>query len=91
MASIPSVSVEYLHVPVTGATDSMPVEVAVVARDAEPAGGDWLTAAWDGTDAKILIGPGTDCERDDGVYSVWVRVTATPEIPVLKAGLLRIT
>lgn len=91
MASIPSISVEYLHIPVTGATEDMPVEIAVVARDTEPGEEDWHTAAWDGSDAKILIGPGTDLALTDGVYSTWVRVTSTPEIPAMRAGLLRIT
>lgn len=94
MASIPSISVEYLHVPVTGATSSMPVDIAIVARDTEPADGDWHTAAWNGSDtteAKVLIGPDTDLPLTDGVYSVWVRVTSTPEIPVIRAGILRVT
>lgn len=91
MASIPSGSVEYLHVPITGATDSMPVEIAVIGRDAEPVDADWKTAIWDGSDAKILIGPGTSLALADAIYSVWAQVTAPPEKVVLKAGLLRIT
>jgi hypothetical protein len=91
VASIPSISREFLHVPVTGATDDMPVDIAVVARDAEPDNGDWHTATWDDGNAKILIGPDTDLPLTDGVYSVWVRVTSTPEIPAMRAGLLRIT
>jgi hypothetical protein len=91
MAQVPSISREYLHVPVTGATDSMPVHIAIVARDTEPADDDWNAATWDGSDAKLLIGPGSDMVLTDGVYSVWVRVTASPEQPALKAGLLRIT
>lgn len=91
MASIPSISREYLHVPVTGPAEGVPVEIAVVGRDAEPADSDWKPAAWDGTDAKILIGPGSALILAEGVYSVWVRVTASPERPALKAGLLRIT
>lgn len=91
-ATIPATSVEYLHIPVTGALSSMPVEIAVV--PAEPADADWRTAAWDTTgptlDAKVLIGPGTPLELPAGVYSAWVRVTATPETPVLRAGLVRI-
>lgn len=91
MASIPSSSVEYLHVPIVGATSSMPVEMAVVGRDAEPVESDWKTAMWDGTDAKMLIGPGTPLPLTDGIYSVWVRVTAAPEKPAIKSGTLLIT
>lgn len=94
MLEIPSISKEYLHVPVTGQgdVDSFPVEIAVIPNgQEEPAGGDWHTAQWDGTDAKILIGPGTDVELDDGTYQVWVRLTATPEVPAIHSGPLRIT
>lgn len=87
---VPSISREYLHVPVTGATGSMPVEIAVVARTAEPVDEDWQAALWDGSDAKLLIGPGTDLALAAGFYSVWVRVTAAPELPVLRSGLLQI-
>jgi hypothetical protein len=90
---IPSVSREYLHVPVTGATGSQPVDLAVIDEGAEePAEGDWMPAdEWDGTTAKLLIGPGGTLELEDGTYRVWVRVTATPEVPVIRSGLLRIT
>jgi hypothetical protein len=91
VASIPSSSTEYLHVPITGATDSMPVELAIIGRTGEPVDADWKSAIWDGADAKILIGPGTSLALTDAVYSVWARVTAPPEKVVLKAGLLRIT
>jgi hypothetical protein len=91
--SIPSVSLEYLHVPVSGATVSQTVELAIIdAGTEEPAETDWhATDAWDGTTAKLLIGPGGTLELLDGTYRVWVRVTATPEIPVIRGGLLEIT
>ena len=94
MLSIPSTSVQYVHVPITG-TDldgGEPVAMAVIATTAEePATGDWKTANWDAGSARILIGPGTDLQLADGIYRVWVRVTASPEIPVIRSGLLRIT
>jgi hypothetical protein len=89
---IPSTSKEYLKIPVTGADSDMPVEIAVVAATVEePAAGDWKTAAWDGTDAKVLIGPGTSLALANGIYRVWVRITATPELPVVRGGLLKVT
>lgn len=93
MLLIPSVSKEYVHVPVTGATVSDPVELAVIDYTAEePTTDDWQPAdAWDGTTAKLLIGPGGTAELANGTYRIWVRVTATPEVPVIRAGLLRIT
>jgi hypothetical protein len=92
--TIPSISKEYLSVPVsgTGLAGTEPVEIAVVpAGTEEPAEDDWLPAVWASGQARILIGPGGDVELADGVYEVWVRVTASPEVPVLKSGLLRIT
>lgn len=92
MLVIPSTSREYLHVPVSGATADQPVELAVVDIGAEePAEDDWTPAdVWDGTVAKVLIGPGGTLELEDGTFRVWVRVTADPEIPVIRGGLLRI-
>lgn len=97
LPTIPSASVEYVHAPVTGTfTTSMAVEMAVVTADHEPTSGDWHAASWDGdngdADAKILIGTGTAIGAlTDGMYGVWVRITATPEVPVLFSGALRIT
>ncbi|TYK45177.1 hypothetical protein [Actinomadura decatromicini] len=93
MLIIPSTSREYIHVPVSGATADQPVELAVVDIGAEePAEDDWVPAdVWDGSTAKLLIGPGGTLLLADGAYRVWVRVTAEPEIPVLRSGLLRIT
>lgn len=91
--SIPSVSLEYLHVPVGGATAGMPVELAVIDAGAEePEEVDWVPAdVWDGTTAKLLVGPAGTLELADGTYQVWVRVTAPPEKPVVRSGLLEIT
>lgn len=89
---IPSLSVEYLHLPVTGDdTTGMPVQVAVVLEDTEPAPGDWNTATWVAGAATLLIGPGTVLELADGIYGAWVKITATPEIPVLYCGQIVIT
>lgn len=93
MQSVPSVSLQYLDVPVTGATVSDTVEIAVIDVDTEePAEGDWVPAdVWDGSVAKLLIGPGGTVELADGRYRVWTRVDAPPEKPVTPGGLLEIT
>lgn len=97
MITIPSTSIEYVHAPITGDfTTSMTVQMAIITADTEPVTGDWKTAAWDGTDgnadAKILIGTGTSVGAlTEGVYGVWVKITATPEIPVICSGRIRIT
>lgn len=83
---IPATSVEYVKVPVTAsvALSSLPVEMAVITGTADPAEGDWQSASWDNGYARLLVGPLTA----DTSYTVWVRVTSTPEIPVMQAGSL---
>lgn len=94
--TIPSSSVEYVKSKVTGSyTTLMPVQMAIVTAGSEPTSGDYVTAAWDGTDgdayAKVLIGTGTTVGvKTEGLYGVWVKITATPEIPVIHCGQLRI-
>lgn len=93
MLSIPSISLEYIHIPVGGATVSNTVEIAVIDSGVEePAEADWKPAdVWDGSTAKLLVGPAGTIELADGTYQVWVRVTAPPEKPVVRSGLLEIT
>lgn len=91
--TIPSSSVEYIKATVTGNyTTSMAVVMAIVTADSEPVSADWKTAAWDVTDAKILIGTGSAVGAlVEGLYDVWVKITATPEIPVIRSGRIKIT
>jgi len=91
--TIPWQSKEYLKAPVAGPADleSLPPEMALLPSGQDPTPGDWLAAEWiiEGGQLKamILIGPGTLLPLTKGlVYQVWVRVTAEPEIPVLKPG-----
>lgn len=85
-------STEYLSVPVSGDPDddliTLPVEVAVISADTEPAEPNWHFATWDDDgNARILIGPEGVIELDARLtYTVWVRVTAYPERPVIRAG-----
>lgn len=92
-ACIPSSSVEYVRTAVTGSyTTAMPVHMAVMPLGVEPDAGDWHAAEWDDGHAKIKIGPGTDVgELPEGIHTVWVRVTALDETPVMRAGSIRIT
>jgi hypothetical protein len=64
-----------------------------------PGNSDWQSATW-GTDtadliypytAYCLIGPGGTITLGLGTYVIYVRVTGSPEIPVLVAGLLQVT
>lgn len=87
-------SKEYLTVTVTADVDlDQPVELATTAGHAQPADDDWVTATWIGEVAKvrqaqILL---DDADLEVGPWSVWLRVTDNPEIPVLRVGPLLIT
>ena len=91
---IPAISVEYLKVPITGPADltDLDIELAVVADGQTPESGDWTTGVWsdDGRHAMVLIGAG-DLTLTPGTYDVYVRITSTPEIPVLLSGSIHIT
>ncbi|MER7131242.1 hypothetical protein [Streptosporangium saharense] len=95
MLKVPSISVEYLRIPITGSNDlaAFPVEMAVLPEGQDPGSGDWLTAEWSPLgEAMILVGPGTSLPLTRGVtYQIWVRITAEPEIPVLAPGQVHAT
>lgn len=93
---IPSTSTEYLHIPVTAPEGvdltAAPVRIAVVAHRANPAETEWQTAAWDGTTARLLIGPDTDTVLAAGDYRVWINIDpAGGEDIIRKAGVLSVT
>ncbi|MFI7468157.1 hypothetical protein [Nonomuraea sp. NPDC049646] len=96
MLRIPALSKEYVPVPISGPADlsSLPVQMAVVPQGADPSS-SWQTADWsdDGTAALILVGPGSTIGAlTKGLtYDIWVKITSTPEIPVLGPFDLHIT
>lgn len=99
--TISSLSKEYIRVAVSAKESGTAVDptsdtvtMAFVTTD-EPVSGDFKTASWE-TDngkyyARCLVGPGGTITLSDGLYSVWVKVTDSPEVPVLKAGTLMVT
>ncbi|MEV0584090.1 hypothetical protein [Nonomuraea sp. NPDC050310] len=93
MLKIPSVSTEYVKVPVTGPGDftALDVDMAILPDGEEPSSGSWVSAAWIGTSAAVLIGPSTSFALSNGLYGIWVRITSTPEEPVLGPFPLFIT
>ena len=94
MLQIPSLSTEYVHAPIDGPANmtTFGVEMAILPEGQDPTSGDWETAAWEGTDAIVLVGPSTAIPLTRGVqYEVWVRITASPEIPVLRPGFIHAT
>lgn len=102
-----ALSREYVSVAITARTAGTPVnptadvvEFAFTTVTAKPAAGDWKTGSWDGTEprppggaytAHCLVGPGGTVALPAGQYTMWVRVTDNPEVPVIPFGRLRIT
>lgn len=90
---LPSSSIVIYRHQVTAAEDptTLPVSMAVMPYDQEPAAGDFKTAVWLTEDGKhyaaVLLGdPLTGIGvLAEGIYRSWVKVTATPEIPVLES------
>lgn len=98
-------SLEYVKVPVslresgsyidpTGDT----VQLAFMAEGEDPDVTDWHTGTWE-TDsttvpttyfARCLVGPTGDVVLVAGIYDVWIRITDSPEAPVLKTGNIQI-
>jgi hypothetical protein len=96
--SIPAVSTEYVHVPVTSdvTLSGQAVEFAYLAALPPDDATTWTAAEWEGNagttrSARSLIGPVSDYgELAAGTYTVWVRVTDETEIPVRPAGTIKV-
>jgi hypothetical protein len=64
-----------------------------------PGSGDWVAGSWSTNttsvlypySAQCLIGPSGTTALGIGTYIVYVRITDSPEIPVLTAGQLQIS
>ncbi|MFI6793665.1 hypothetical protein ACIBG4_40675 [Nonomuraea sp. NPDC050383] len=91
MAYMPATSREELRVDWNADFSAWPVQLAVVLESAgEPADSDYRPAAWDGTDAVLVIGEGSDLELEPGAYVVWTRITTSTQRPVRRSGLLTV-
>ena len=69
------------------------VQVAFTLPGINPINADWKTAAWGDTVlgiAQILIGPGTTSVLTVGDYDVYVKITDSPEVPVILVDRVRI-
>jgi hypothetical protein len=92
---ISSASLQFVHARVAAMAGGTPynldttlVSMAFTVDPDEPA--SFYYGTWQVIDgryvARVLVGPGGTVELPPGVYSVWVRVEMTPEVPVLLAG-----
>ncbi|MFB4275750.1 hypothetical protein ACBJ59_10695 [Nonomuraea sp. MTCD27] len=87
MLTIPSLSVEYVKIPIVDGPanlTSLTVQMAVIPQGQDPVSGDWKAATWVGPSAAVLVGPATPLPLAKGVtYGIWVKITSSPEVPVL--------
>jgi hypothetical protein len=101
-ARISHLSLEYVRVSVDATREGVaydpssdPVELAFLVGGAVPGDSDWLAAEWELVGgfafARLLVGPGGGHVLPVGTYSVWVKVTDDPEVPVKRAGVVVVT
>lgn len=69
------------------------VQMAFPLQSVAPVGGDWKAATWE-TDAtasptryyaRCLVGPAGTVTLATGLYDIWVKITHSPELPVIQA------
>lgn len=79
-----------LTVVVDGASWGGAFDVQVRQKGSRPIDTDWEAALLLGSDYGVLVGEGTSFPLTAGFrYLVYVRITASPEVPVLEAGAIR--
>ncbi|KIF67622.1 hypothetical protein HY68_01605 [Streptomyces sp. AcH 505] len=107
MESISSLSLEFVQAEVTATRRGVPYNPTddVVAFAFTAIGTSrpdtWYTGGWDGDDpipgthsyrAQVLVGPaGSGPALAVGRYQMWIRISDSPEVPVLPVGQLAIT
>jgi hypothetical protein len=105
MLSISSLSNEYVRVQIqaTSAGSAVDptadaVQLAFVLEGTTPVSGDWKAGTWEidatttpTTDyARALVGSAGVITLAAGTYDVFVKVSDNPEVPVKKAGPMRV-
>lgn len=78
---------------------SYAVHLQLQSLGSDPDDAGWIVGSWetDGTVspsiyyARLLVGPFGDVTVADGTYRLWVKITHSPEVPVLEGGIVHIT
>ncbi len=102
---IPAISLEYVRVQLSAEASGAPVnptgdtvQMAFLPGSQAPESGDWKSATWD-TDttttpttyrAQCLVGPSGTVTLTRGSYTIWVKITDSPEVPVRPVGSLKV-
>jgi hypothetical protein len=75
--------------------DTVQMAFLAVPPPTQPTSLQWNTAAWQSTStpyiALCLVGPGGTIQLTAGQWYVWVKITASPEVPVKYAGILQVS
>lgn len=100
-ASIFATSLEEVPVAVTvpigiNPTGTPPQMAFLVAPPpVQPTAGQYINGTWQASVqpfiALCLVGPGGAVQLAQGQYNVWLKITATPEVPVKWCGILQVT
>lgn len=76
-------------------SDAVLMAFLAVPPPVQPQLADWQTADWLTTSAPYtalcLVGPGGTITLIPGLWYVWLKITAAPEVPVKYAGILQIS
>ena len=92
--AIPVTATGTAGTPINPTSDT--VQFAFTAQNINPGSGDWHTGSWattssGGYEAQCLVGPAPGAlALAPGVYQIWVKITDSPEVPVIPADLLQI-
>lgn len=100
--TIASASLQYVRAPVAATVNGAAfnptvdtVQMAFTSTFREPVLADFNAGSWETAGstyyARCLVGPGGAVALAAGVWFVWVKITDSPEIPVLPAGTLTVT
>ena len=76
-------------------SDTVVMAFLAVPPPTQPTSLQWQTATWLSTSAPYtalcLVGPGGTITLAQGQWYVWIKITASPEIPVKYAGILQVS
>lgn len=100
-ASIFSTSLEQVAVAVTPpigvnpTSDTVQMAFLINQPPIQPTSGQYVASSWQSTStpyvALCLVGPGGGTALTQGQYNVWLKISASPEVPVKYCGILQVT
>lgn len=105
MLTMSAASLEYVQANITASKQGAAynptadnVQFAFVAPGESLIGAQWLTGSWDGTTPRTsgvyvcqcLVGPGGTTQLAPGIYDYAIKITDSPEVPVLPVGRIQI-